>query len=230
MSGAEQPTEQKKKSGVVAAVLNLVLPGAGYTYCGRWGLGIIAFLWTFMGVVTGGDIRFLLFCVALFVVDGFLCANRYNRVTFREKESADIAIWNPNATALWSVLFSPAFGSYLQMLNWNALGLQDRAVLSRKWFYATLSILGAELLVGLLSILIPIPYLNDSDVVDNGISAVALGTLFAWYFLSGRHQIRFVEEKYGNNYPRMPWQKPLLICFGATIGYSVIWFALIAFV
>ena len=35
--------ESRKKSGWLAALLNLFLPGAGYIYCGRWILGIFAF-------------------------------------------------------------------------------------------------------------------------------------------------------------------------------------------
>ena len=31
------------------------------------------------------------------------------------------ALWNPNAAASWSLLFSPAFGAFLHMKNWQAL-------------------------------------------------------------------------------------------------------------
>jgi len=37
------------------------------------------------------------------------------------------AIWNPNAAANWSILFTPAFGSYLQMLNWRTLSEPAKA-------------------------------------------------------------------------------------------------------
>lgn len=70
----------RRKKGWLAALLNLVIPGAGYMYCGRVGLGIFVlivgvFIW-FAGfalpVVLGS---FLL----VVIVDGFLCAERYNR-------------------------------------------------------------------------------------------------------------------------------------------------------
>ena len=70
--------ESRKKSGLVAALLNLFLPGAGYIYCGRWFLGIIAF---FM-VVAMFIVSFGLAAVGIIfilVVDGLLCAGRYNR-------------------------------------------------------------------------------------------------------------------------------------------------------
>lgn len=38
------------------------------------------------------------------------------------REAAAIALWNPNAAANWSLLFTPLFGAYLHMLNWRSLG------------------------------------------------------------------------------------------------------------
>ena len=37
------------------------------------------------------------------------------------------ALWNPNAASSWSLLFSPIFGAYLHMQNWQALGQPDKA-------------------------------------------------------------------------------------------------------
>lgn len=70
--------EAGKKSGWLAAILNLFLPGAGYAYCGRWFLGIIAFFFVIamfvfsLGYAAGG-------IVLILVIDGFLCAGRYNK-------------------------------------------------------------------------------------------------------------------------------------------------------
>lgn len=70
--------ESRKKSGGVAALLNLFLPGTGYIYCGRWVLGIFAFLFVIalyissVGFATIG-------LVLMLVIDGFLCAGRYNK-------------------------------------------------------------------------------------------------------------------------------------------------------
>lgn len=77
--------DSKKKSGWIAALLNLVIPGAGYIYCGRYFLGIVAFIfvvcmwavflaaWAIFGVFAGWSLALMLF------IDGFLCARRYNR-------------------------------------------------------------------------------------------------------------------------------------------------------
>ena len=42
------------------------------------------------------------------------------------------ALWNPNAAASWSLLFSPVFGATLHMLNARAMGDEDHARQS-KW-------------------------------------------------------------------------------------------------
>ena len=70
--------EARKKSGWLAALLNLVIPGAGYVYCGRWFLGIIAFFFVIaMFFVSLGYAAVAL--VFILIVDGFLCAGRYNK-------------------------------------------------------------------------------------------------------------------------------------------------------
>lgn len=70
--------EARKKSGWLAAFLNLVLPGAGYIYCGRWFLGIIVFLIVLGLAVASGGLIAIPFLV-IFFIDGFLAAGRYNK-------------------------------------------------------------------------------------------------------------------------------------------------------
>ena len=70
--------EAQKKSGWIAALLNLFLPGAGYVYCGRWILGIIAFLFTVAIAVVTAGVGWIGMALLL-VIDGFLCAGRYNK-------------------------------------------------------------------------------------------------------------------------------------------------------
>jgi TM2 domain-containing membrane protein YozV len=80
--------KSREKSGFVAALLNLFFPGAGYMYCGRWILGIAAFLMV-VGVAFVMPIASISFIVILFI-DGFLSAGRYNRnlITKMLKERA----------------------------------------------------------------------------------------------------------------------------------------------
>lgn len=69
--------DNNKKSGFVAAMLNMIFPGLGYVYCGRIILGIFAFLlFIAVAIFTLGYGLILLW--PMFVIDGFLCANRAN--------------------------------------------------------------------------------------------------------------------------------------------------------
>ena len=93
--------EAQKKSGWIAALLNLVIPGAGYFYCGRWFLGVIAFFFVIaMLAVSLGYAAIAL--VLMLVVDGFLCASRYNKVLVLKVLAEDEASNSPPKTALKS--------------------------------------------------------------------------------------------------------------------------------
>jgi hypothetical protein len=70
--------ESQKKSGLIAALLNLFLPGAGYAYCGRWLLGIFAFIFVVLLAITSLGFAAIGLMLML-VIDGFLCASRYNK-------------------------------------------------------------------------------------------------------------------------------------------------------
>lgn len=122
------------------------------------------------------------------------------------------ALWNPNAAASWSLPLSAAFGAYLQMLNWRALGEHEKARQSQIWFYVIL--------------FLPIPlilFAADAGNLAFALDVIPTGLPFpiviAWYFLSGKAQSKYVKEKFGDNYPRQPWGKTLLIGFGVVIAY-----------
>jgi hypothetical protein len=44
-------------------------------------------------------------------------------------------IWNPSAAANWSIIFTPAFGSFLQAINWRVPGDEKKAKAMMNWFY-----------------------------------------------------------------------------------------------
>jgi hypothetical protein len=135
------------------------------------------------------------------------------------EESAPL--WNPNAAANWSLFFSPAFGAYLQMKNWQALGEPDKASTSKAWFVAVLVIL---LALPLVAALVP----GMSGLLRFS-SPVGVALLIAWYVSSGRGQARYVKERFGKNYPRKGWGLPLLGAVGVLFGYFIV-VAVLAFV
>ena len=123
------------------------------------------------------------------------------------------ALWNPNAAANWSLIFSPAFGSYLQMLNWRALGQSDKAASAQNWFYASLAVLLVYVLMDAL--------LAGSKSANGAAHALGCLYLLIWYFSVGRAQGRFVKEKFGTAYPKKPWGKALLLGLAAVLAYFV---------
>lgn len=130
----------------------------------------------------------------------------------RVKESS--ALWNPNAAASWSLLFSPLFGAYLHALNWRSLGETQRASASMKWVYAGIVLLVFYLAIGF--------FVSDEKAAD-GISRLAgLVYLLSWYFGSARAQAKYVKERFETSYPRNSWVKPLLIAVGCMFGFIVL--------
>lgn len=83
-SRAKLQYEAEKKSGWLAAFLNLIFPGAGYAYCGRWILGVFVFL-LFVALWAGALDLWLPAPIIWFgllpivFIDGFLAAGRYNK-------------------------------------------------------------------------------------------------------------------------------------------------------
>lgn len=124
------------------------------------------------------------------------------------------ALWNPNAAANWSLLLTPIFGAFVQMKNWEALDEPDRAASSKKW-----AIVSAVLTFGPLLLVIMMPGMQPLRSVPR---LVGLVLLISWYFASGRGQAEYVKSRFGSDYERRGWAKPLLCAFGAMIGLVMV--------
>ena len=111
-------------------------------------------------------------------------------VSDRPAGDAAPALWNPAAAGSWSIVFTPIFGSYLTKRNWEAIGEDDKVRSSRNWMILSILML-------LLSI----------------IGGIGLIYLIVWYFAVNRPQIQYVKQRWGKDYPRQPWGKPLGIAF-----------------
>jgi len=122
------------------------------------------------------------------------------------------ALWNPNAAANWSLLFTPMFGAFVQSCNWESLGDAAKAEKSMSWFRYGLGIVLVSVI--LTPFAIGTPLANMMNVVY----------LVAWYFSSGRKQAKYVKEVYGAKYPRKTWGKPLGIALGSLMGVIIIMF------
>jgi len=123
-------------------------------------------------------------------------------------------LWNPNAAANWSLLFSPAFGAFLHMKNWQALGDTQRAQLNRNWVIASvLIIFGA----GFLSVLMP-----ESKALDGSARVVGFALLVAWYMTSAKAQAKLVKDRFGSAYTRKGWGLPILAAIGCFAAIVVV--------
>jgi hypothetical protein len=122
------------------------------------------------------------------------------------------ALWNPGAAASWSVLLSPAFGAFLHMKNWEALGEPDKAAAAKRW-----AVIYIVTIVGLTVVSAFLPY---NRAIPGILRLSALGLLLGWYFASGKPQMNFVKSRYGKEYPRKKWGQPILIAMGILLGFG----------
>jgi hypothetical protein len=122
-------------------------------------------------------------------------------------------LWNPGAAANWNLLFSPAFGAFLQMKNWEALGEPGKAAAAKKWVVLTLIVLA----------LLPVATVLLANSKSMGVIPRLTGIvlLFGWYFSNGRGQMAYVNSKFGKLYPRRGWGKPILIAVLALVGFYI---------
>jgi hypothetical protein len=126
------------------------------------------------------------------------------------------SLWNPNAAANWSLIFSPAFGAFLHMKNWEALGQPEKAAASKNWLLLSLAFMAG---FGLLGAFFPTAKASEALSRIGG-----LGLLIGWYMSSGRAQALYVAEHYGKNYVHRAWAKPLSLALVALIAFFVVVF------
>jgi hypothetical protein len=126
-------------------------------------------------------------------------------------------LWNPHAAACWSLLLTPAFGAWLQMQNWTALGEAEEAAAARRWCIGVL-----VLMIGLQLLQALAPSLRAGRLGN----FIGLPLLLCWYYLSARPQARYVQERFGKQYPKRGWGKALggavLFMFAVIICASLI--------
>lgn len=104
-------------------------------------------------------------------------------------------MWNPSAAVNWSIVFTPVFGSWLQMKNWEQLGHSDEAKRCKFW-----------LILSLLYTCI-IPFIEIPRPFSN-IGPICL--LVPWYIFSGKFQMDYFK-KAQVEYTKKSWVKPILI-------------------
>jgi hypothetical protein len=125
-----------------------------------------------------------------------------------------LPIWNPGAAACWSLLLSPIFGSILHMKNWHALGESTRAETSKRWAIGSTIFFLLVFLSGLVA--------PDSKLLDGLSKLFSVILLVAWYYAIGKSQQFYVLARFGKNYPRRGWAKPLLFALLVFVAFLVV--------
>lgn len=115
-------------------------------------------------------------------------------------------LWNPKAAALWSLLFSWAFGSFLLARNWKALGDADRAKRCMLWFY------------GFFPFLIAAIFVSELGVFAALLRPAGIGIFVAWIITERTPQADYIEQRFGGRYPRKSWLVPIAIAAGIMVG------------
>ncbi|MCL9828058.1 hypothetical protein [Ralstonia solanacearum] len=132
-------------------------------------------------------------------------------------------IWNPSTAASLSVIFTPAFGSYLQASNWSALGQPERASASKAWFYVSICFLALMAAVVCFGDKVG----GETDAGRGFTNIAGLAYFFIWYVLSGRKQASYVKDAFGKTYAKKSMVKPVLAALGAAVVYAVAVFGLL---
>jgi hypothetical protein len=131
-------------------------------------------------------------------------------------------LWNPFAAGCWSLLFTPVFGAFLHMKNWEALGEPEKARKSKGWVIGSIAFFVVLMLASLV--------LPDSKILDSVSRAGGFGLLFGWYYSAGKEQQTLVKERFGTGYERRGWLKPILLAILAIVGALIVLvFAALAF-
>ena len=120
-----------------------------------------------------------------------------------------VAIWNPNAAACLSVLFSPLFGSVLVWRNYASLGMDKEAKKSKLW---------------VIGCLVAMVFMWNSKNIS--FSYIAL--LIAWYLCDAKKQAKYIKDAFDVRYIKRPWRWPLGIataCLGVLMAglVCVVW-------
>ncbi|MDM5178213.1 hypothetical protein F2P44_18600 [Massilia sp. CCM 8695] len=120
-------------------------------------------------------------------------------------------LWNPDAAAFWSLLFTPLFGAFLLIRNWETLGESGRAVRACWWFALSLVMVILNFYYSLLC----------GDASPWRMSNVIF--LLVWYIAEASPQERFIRERLGTDYARQSWAIALpcalVLCMTYGFGY-----------
>lgn len=128
---------------------------------------------------------------------------------FDVPESTSLSLWNPVAAVWWSLLFTPVFGSVVQMKNWHALGEHEKAGQAMIWSVSMAAVLIVASIISALN-----PALSRIG------NLTGLLVMVLWYVACAREQIDYVALK--GAYSRRGWGMPILGALGGFFALGML--------
>lgn len=117
-----------------------------------------------------------------------------------ESERGEPRLWNPNPAGLWSLLFTPVFGSVLIYKNWVEIGDKQEVNKAKAWIIISVVVAVISAITGLAGFVY----------------------LIIWYFASQKKQAKYVKETLEDDYQKKGWLQPILIAIGVYFVVFVI--------
>ena len=94
-----------------------------------------------------------------------------------------LELWNPEAAACWSLVFTPIFGSLIISKNWRSIGNIEEATYAKKWVYISLiAVLGSIVL-------------QFTSLVGSVGQFLPIAFLLLWYFSSVKRQAKYFKNE-----------------------------------
>ncbi len=113
--------------------------------------------------------------------------------------AATPTLWNPAAVVLWSILLTPAFGSYLLAKNSETLGRVGEGRHFKFW------------------LCLSVPLYVFAIVSHAHVGIWPLIFFLVWYLVAAMPHEKFVKKTYGKNYVRGSWGAPLAGCISMVV-------------
>jgi len=152
-----------------------------------------------------------------------LATLRTDEYTKPKIDSSSPILWNPDAAAILSILFSPIFGAIICALNWRRLGQPRRALVSWLWavfifLFLVIVGIGAAHSVG---------GAGQFDRYNIYSRFTHWGILPIWYFIAAREQGKYIMQQLHGQYFRESWFIPVvaaILLIGSIYGLmEILW-------
>jgi hypothetical protein len=121
-------------------------------------------------------------------------------------------IWNPTVIAVWSLVFTPIFGSWLCSKNWLFLGDEALSIAASRWLKVGL------IYYPLVFFLQPWYHQYTSSVLVE--MTLLIGLYFPWLALSMYPQIKYAQKNKSSLNLTRSWRMPLTFALGLIGGIA----------